>query len=340
MRVLVCGGAGYVGSHMVRKLIQSGHIPVVFDNMSTGHSWALREAFKGAEEQGVAPVLVQGDVLNIDELDALFEKNPVEAVMHFSARSLVSESVESPDLYYHGILVGSLNLLAAANRHKVDKFIFSSTAAVYGTPEVMPIREDCPGKPISPYGQASRMVEMILEDYALAYGLKSISLRYFNAAGADPAGGLGEDHNPETHLIPNVLKAILGQTPPLEIFGNDYSTPDGTGIRDYVHVMDVAQAHLLALNYLCEQKEPSFSVFNIGSGKGFSVREVMDAAERVTGQWVPYTFGNRRPGDPPVLVASAEKAKEVLGWAPEITCLDEIIRSVWNWFKNSEHKEN
>ncbi len=304
--------------------------------MSTGHAWALEEAFKGAEDKAIEPVLVRGDVLNIQELDDLFSKYDIDAVMHFSARSLVSESVERPDLYYHGILVGSLNLLAAAHRHKVDKLIFSSTAAVYGTPEVMPIVEETPTKPISHYGQASRMVEMILEDYAQAYGLKSVSLRYFNAAGADFEGGLGEDHDPETHLIPNVLKAILGLTPPLEIYGNDYATPDGTGIRDYVHVSDVAQAHLLALNHLSNQKEASFSVFNIGSGKGFSVREVMDAAERVTGQWVPYTFAHRRPGDPPVLVASAEKAREVLGWSPEITCLDEIIRSAWNWFKNKQ----
>ena len=331
MRVLVCGGAGYIGSHMVRKLIKAGHTPVVFDNMSTGYPWAVEQAFKGAEEKGISPVLLQGDILNMMELDSLFGENEIDAVIHFSARSIVSESVQKPDLYYHGILVGSLNLLAAANRARVDKFIFSSTASVYGTPKDMPIEESCPTAPITPYGHATKMVEMILEDYVQAQGLKSVSLRYFNAAGADPGGGLGEDHDPETHLIPNVLKAILGQTPPLEIFGNDYPTHDGTCIRDYVHVNDVAQAHLLALDYVCAQKEPGFNVFNIGSGKGFSVLEVMAAAERVTGQWVPYKFATRRRGDPPVLVASADKAKSVLGWNPEITCLDEIIRTAWNW---------
>ena len=333
MRVLVCGGAGYIGSHMVRELIRAGHTPVVFDNLSTGHSWALEEAFKGAAEKGLEPVLIKGDILNLSDVDELFRQQPIDAVMHFSARSLVSESVLRPDLYYHGILVGSLNLLAAASQAKVDKIIFSSTAAVYGTPEKMPIDESCPTQPITPYGQATKMVEMILEDYAQAHGLKSVALRYFNAAGADPEGGLGEEHDPETHLIPNVLKAVLGQTPPLEIFGNDYPTPDGTPIRDYVFVGDVARAHLLALDYLDRQPKPGFSAFNIGSGRGFSVMEVMAAAERVTGQWVPYTFSHRRLGDPPVLVASAEKAKRELGWDPEITCLDEIIRSAWNWFR-------
>lgn len=339
MRVLVCGGAGYIGSHMIRRLIQGGHTPVVFDNMSTGHDWALREAFKGAEEKGLKPVVVKGDILNLTDVENLFETNLIDAVMHFSARSLVSESVQKPELYYHGILVGSLNLLAAANRAKVDKIIFSSTAAVYGTPEDMPIEETCPTKPITPYGQATQMVEMILENYAQAHGLKSVALRYFNAAGADHGGGLGEEHRPETHLIPNVLKAILGETPPLEIYGNDYATHDGTGIRDYVFVNDVAQAHLLALEHLANQKEPGFAAFNIGSGKGFSVLEVMAAAERVAGQWVPYTFTHRRPGDPPVLVASAEKAKRILGWNPEVTCLDEIIRTAWTWMNSPERKK-
>jgi len=334
MRVLVCGGAGYIGSHMIRKLISAGHSPVVFDNMSTGHPWALEAAFKGAQDRGIEPVIVQGDVLNLNDVDNLFKNHPVDAVFHFSARGLVSESVARPDLYYHGNLVGSLNLLAAANQAQVKKFVFSSTAAVYGTPDQMPIEESCPTHPITPYGHATKMVEMILEDYAQAQGLQSVALRYFNAAGADPDGTLGEDHDPETHLIPNVLKAVLGQTPPLSIYGNDYPTPDGTCIRDYVHVADVVQAHLLALDYLAAQDQPGFSAFNIGGGKGFSVLEVMAAAERVTGQWVPYTFSHRRAGDPPVLVASAEKAKQVLGWNPEITSLDEIIRTAWNWFKS------
>lgn len=333
MRVLVCGGAGYIGSHMVRKLIAAGHTPIIFDNMSSGHSWALEESCRGAAEKGIEPVLVKGDVLNFQDVTALFEKHQVDAVMHFSARSLISESVEKPSLYYHGILVGSLNLLAAANDYKVNNFIFSSSAAVYGNPTEMPIEESCPSKPITPYGQATKMVEMILEDYAQVLGLKSISLRYFNAAGADREGRLGEAHEPETHLIPNVLKAILGQTPPLEIFGNDYPTPDGTCIRDYVHVEDVAEAHLLALNHLTAQTGSGFyQTFNIGSGRGFSVLEVMEAAERVTGQWVPYTFSHRRQGDPAVLVASAEKAKQILGWEPQYPCLDDIIRTAWSWY--------
>lgn len=331
MRVLVCGGAGYIGSHMVRKLIRTGHTPIVFDNMSSGHDWALKAAFREAEEKGLQPVAINGDVLNMVDLDKLFEKYEIGAVIHFSARSIVSESVQKPELYYHGILVGSLNLLAAAQRAKVDRFIFSSTASVYGTPEDMPILESCPTRPITPYGHATKMVEMILEDYCQAQNLKAVSLRYFNAAGADQAGGLGEDHDPETHLIPNVLKSIKGLTPPLEIFGNDYPTPDGTCIRDYVHVNDVAQAHLLAMEYTAKQQVPCFSAFNIGSGKGFSVLEVMAAAERVTGQWVPYKFAPRRMGDPAVLVASADKAREELGWVPEIACLDEIIRTAWNW---------
>lgn len=336
MRVLVCGGAGYIGSHMVRKLIAAGHTPIVFDNMSTGHSWALEEVFKGAAGKDITPTLVKGDVLNVTDVENLFENHPVDAVMHFSARSLVAESLEKPALYYHGILVGSLNLLAAANHYKVDKFIFSSTAAVYGTPETMPIEESCPTKPISPYGQATKMVEMILEDYAQAQGLKSVALRYFNAAGADREGRLGEAHDPETHLIPNVLRAILGQTPPLKIFGNDYPTHDGTCIRDYVHVEDVADAHLLALDHLAARTDPGyFQAFNVGSGKGFSVLEVMAAAERVTGQWVPYTFEHRRPGDPAVLVASADKAKRVLGWEPQYPSLDEIIRTAWGWFNRA-----
>ncbi|UQZ88390.1 UDP-glucose 4-epimerase GalE [Deltaproteobacteria bacterium Smac51] len=334
MRVLVCGGAGYIGSHMVRRLIRAGHTPVVFDNMSTGHAWALKEAFMGAEEKGITPVAVEGDVLNLQALETLFDNHEFDAVMHFSARSLVSESVEKPELYYHGILVGSLNLLAVANRAKIDNFIFSSTASVYGTPECMPIEENCLTKPITPYGHATKMVEMILEDYAQAHGLKSVALRYFNAAGADPEGGLGELHEPETHLIPNVLRAILGQTPPLEIFGNDYPTPDGTCIRDYVYVNDVADAHLLALEKLAGQSERGFTAYNIGSGRGFSVLEVMAAAERVTGQWVPYKFAHRRAGDPPVLVAAAEKARKELGWSPQLPILDEIIRTAWN-FMNS-----
>jgi UDP-glucose 4-epimerase len=318
---------------MVRKLISSGHTPVVFDNLSTGHSAALDEAFRGAAEKGISPVLVKGDVLNVGDVEKLFDEQPVDAVIHFSAHSKVSESLAKPALYYHGILVGSLNLLAAAIHSKVDTFIFSSTAAVYGTPETMPIEESCPTNPISPFGQAAKMVEMILEDYAQAQGLKSIALRYFNAAGADPEGRLGENHDPETHLIPNVLKAILGKTPPLDIFGNDYPTPDGTCIRDYVHVEDVADAHLLALNHLCAQTGSGyFQTFNVGSGKGFSVLEVMAAAERVTGQWVPYTFTHRRAGDPAVLVASAEKAKQTLGWNPKYPSLDDIIRTAWRWF--------
>lgn len=334
MRVLVCGGAGYIGSHMVRKLIQNGHTPVIFDNMSTGHNWALAEALQGAEAAGIKAEVVKGDVLNMNDLGSLFAAHPVEAVIHFSARSQVSESVDKPELYYHSILVGNLNLLAAAREAGVDNFVYSSTAAVYGTPDQMPIEEDFPTRPITPYGHAARMVERIIEDYAQAQGLKSVALRYFNAAGADPAGGLGEDHVPETHLIPNVLKAIRGKTEPLSIFGNDYPTPDGTCIRDYVHVCDITEAHLLALNYIQRQSKPDFSVFNIGSGSGFSVIEVMEAAERVTGQWVPYKFDPRRMGDPPVLVASAEKAKKVLGWEPEIACLDEIIRTAWNWMNS------
>ncbi len=334
MKVLVCGGAGYIGSHMVRRLVRAGHTPVVFDNLSTGHAWAAQKAFKGAAEKGLAPVMVEGDVMDMEALENVFSQHEFDAVMHFSARSLVSESMEKPELYYRGILVGSLNLLAVTNEAKVRNFIFSSTASVYGRPKAMPILETCEPSPISPYGHATKMVEMILDDY-VSNGLKSVSLRYFNAAGADQDGDLGEYHEPETHLIPNVLKAILGLTPPLAIYGNDYPTPDGTCIRDYVYVNDVADAHLLALEKLAAQQEPGYSAYNIGSGRGFSVLEVMAAAERVTGQWVPYNFTHRRAGDPPVLVASSELAHKELGWTPQMPILDDIIRTAWTSLNNN-----
>jgi UDP-glucose 4-epimerase len=319
LSILVCGGAGYIGAHMCKMLAEAGHKVTVFDNLSTGHADAVRWG-----------KLIQGDALSHADLERAFQGETFAAVMHFSARSLVGESVRDPGLYYRNNVTGTVNLLDAMMRHGVNRFIFSSSAAVYGIPGYTPIDEKHPTVPVNPYGATKLMVERVLADYDAAYGLRSVSLRYFNAAGADSGGLLGERHEPETHLIPNVLRAALnsGKTP-LQVFGNDYDTPDGTCVRDYIHVTDLCTAHLLALSHLLDGG--ASDVFNLGNGLGFSVLEVIRCAEKIAGRPIPFAIAARRAGDPPVLVASAEKAQRLLGWRPAHTDISGIVDSAWRW---------
>jgi UDP-glucose 4-epimerase len=318
MHVLICGGAGYIGSHMAYWMARQGLEVTVADNLSTGHA----EAVKWCE-------LVQADLLDADGLEALFAARRFDAVMHFCALSLVGESISKPYDYYANNVVGTLGLLQAMRRHKVNRMVFSSTAAIYGQPVADCIDEDHPKHPINPYGASKLMVERILQDAAGAYGLDSVSLRYFNAAGASADVTLGESHSPETHLIPNVLRAAREAGTPLTVFGDDYPTPDGTCVRDYVHVDDLAQAHQLALEFL--QSNHGAHAFNLGNGVGFSVREVIAAAERVANQAISYRVEGRRAGDPPVLVASSDKARDRLGWNPRFASIESMLSSAWNW---------
>lgn len=317
MKILVCGGAGYIGSHMVKLLAQQGYSPVVFDNLSTGNRWALKWGD-----------FYQGDLLNPEDLCDVFSQHEFAAVMHFSARSLVGESVANPALYYQNNVVGTLNLLQAMHNAGVDRFIFSSTAATFGNPVTERIDESHPQQPINPYGWTKLMVEQILQDYATAYGLKSVSLRYFNAAGADPDGEIGEAHDPETHLIPNILKAVAVNKP-LKIFGTDYPTPDGTCVRDYIHINDLCHAHLLALTYL--DAHAGAHGFNLGNGQGFSILDILHAAQEVVGRKIPYDVDARRPGDPPTLVAESALARKELDWVPQFTEIRDIIETAWKW---------
>lgn len=319
MNILVCGGAGYIGAHMCKLLATQGHGVTVFDNLSTGHAEAVRWG-----------KLVKGDLLNSADIDRALRQQSYTAVMHFSARSLVGESMVKPDLYYQNNVAGTANLLDAMVKHDIRTFIFSSTAAIYGMPQYTPIDEQHPKSPINPYGNTKLMVETMLADYDMAYGLRSVSLRYFNAAGADPGGEIGEDHEPETHLIPNVLNSVLGQSGnPLKVFGDDYETPDGTCVRDYIHVADLGDAHLKALDYLTNGGHTD--AFNLGNGQGFSVLDVIKAAKQVTGREIAYSVARRRPGDPAVLVASAAKARTNLNWSPRYTDLGRIIETAWRW---------
>jgi UDP-glucose 4-epimerase len=318
MSVLICGAAGYIGSHMLKWLAQRGHSVTVLDNLSTGH----REAVQWGE-------FVQADLLDPSSLERVFAGRSFDAVMHFCARSLVGESVAQPYDYYANNVAGTLNLLQAMQRHRVGKLVFSSTAAVFGHPVTDRIDEDHPKQPINPYGASKLMVERILADAAHAYGLRSVALRYFNAAGASADGDIGESHQPETHLIPNVLRATLGTGPALKVFGDDYATPDGTCVRDYVHVNDLALAHELALGYM--DAHAGAHAFNLGNGQGFSVRQVIEAAARVTGLEIPHEVAARRPGDPAVLVASSERARREMRWVPAYTELDAIIGTAWRW---------
>ena len=319
MHILVCGGAGYVGSHACLALARAGHEVTVLDNMLTGH----REAVRWGR-------LVDADILKPQTLDAAFDRK-VDAVMHFCARSLVGESVTDPYAYYQNNVTGTVNLLEAMRRHGVDRVVFSSTAAVFGNPVSDMIDEEHPKNPINPYGASKLMVERVLADAANAYGLRSVALRYFNAAGAAADAGIGESHEPETHLIPNALKAAAGEGAGLKVFGNDYPTPDGTCVRDYVHVLDLADAHLRALGWM--DREPGAHRFNLGNGNGFSVLQVIEAARKVTGRDIPYEIGPRRAGDPAVLVASSTQAREKLGWTPKFDRIEPIIETAWAWHR-------
>lgn len=319
MKYLVCGGAGYIGAHLCKWLRTAGHEVVVLDNFSTGH----REAVRWGR-------LIEVDIGDKSALFGALHNEYFDAVVHLCARSLVGESMLAPYDYYENNVCGTLNVLQWMLRNGVDKFLFSSTAAVFGNPKTPSIDENHPVAPINPYGKSKLMVERILADAAAAYGLRSVALRYFNACGADASGELGEAHHPETHLIPNVLKAALSGNP-VRIFGIDYPTPDGTCVRDYVHVNDLASAHELALNFM--QTSEGAQTFNLGNGKGFSVRQVIAASETVTGQSIRREICPRRAGDPPILVAASDKARDVLGWRPEYTDIEDIIATAWRWHR-------
>jgi len=321
VNILVTGGAGYIGSHTVRVLANKKHRVVVLDNLSKGH----RAAVKDVE-------FVPGDTADRQLLERLLTGHNIEAVMHFAASSLVGESVRLPSDYYRNNVVNGLSLLDAAVEAGVRYFVFSSTAAVYGEPTEVPITEEHHAVPLNPYGATKLALEGAMRWYGEAYGLRYTSLRYFNAAGADPAGDIGEDHEPETHLIPLVLKAALGLIPRLEVFGTDYPTPDGTCIRDYIHVNDLAEAHVLALEAMADGA--SSKIYNLGNGNGYSVLEVIRTAEAVAGRPVPVKYAARRAGDPAVLVAGSEKIKAELGWRPRFPGLREIIETAWRWHSN------
>ena len=320
MAVLVTGGAGYIGSHACKALAAVGYLPVAFDNLIYGHEGAVRWG----------PLEV-GDILDRARLDEVIARYEPAAIMHFAAFAYVGESVAEPGKYYRNNAAGSLNLLEAARDSGIASFVFSSTCATYGTPDRIPVSENARQDPINPYGASKLMVERMLADFGRAHGLKSAALRYFNAAGADPDAEIGEDHDPETHLIPLALDAAAGRRGPLTVFGTDYDTPDGTCIRDYIHVSDLADAHVKALEAL-DGGMPS-GAFNLGLGRGFSVREVISAAERETGLEVPVNFGPRRPGDPAALIGDPARAREALGWRPQFTEIGEILRTAWAWHK-------
>jgi UDP-glucose 4-epimerase len=320
VKILVIGGAGYVGSHALRHLLAAGHDCLVYDNLSQGHRAAVP-----------AGRLIVGRLQDRPLLEAVLLRERIEAVVHFAAFALVGESVRDPAKYYQNNILGSLSLLDAMRAAGVRRIVFSSTTATYGVPDRVPIDEDQPQRPINPYGFSKLVVEQALADYAAAYGLGYAALRYFNAAGASPAGDIGEDHDPETHLIPLVLQVALGQRPQIEIFGDDYPTPDGTCVRDYVHVDDLASAHLLAL----ERLRPGQGLkLNLGTGRGYSVREVIDACRQATGHPIPVKMGARRSGDPPALVADARRAREQLGWQPRYLEIGSIVETAWGWHQS------
>jgi UDP-glucose-4-epimerase GalE len=316
--ILVTGGAGYVGSHACKALAAAGHTPVAYDNLGRGH----RELVKWGP-------LEVGDLADRARLDEVFARHRPAAVMHFAAFAYVGESVQDPALYYRNNVGGTLELVEAARRAGVGRLVFSSTCSTYGVPERMPIDEDAPQRPINPYGATKLAIERMLADYGAAYGLRSVSLRYFNAAGCDPDGETGELHDPETHVIPRVLMAATGEIGHVEIFGTDYPTPDGTCLRDYVHVADLAHGHVQALDYL--ERGGATTAVNLGTGRGFSVREVIAAAEQVVARRIPVREAPRRPGDPPVLVADPSRARALLGFAPRYTELAPMVATAWRW---------
>lgn len=319
--ILVTGGAGYIGSQAVLALRDAGYEVVILDNLVYGHRDLVETVLKVE--------LIQGDIGDRNLLDQIFKTRDFSAVMHFAAYAYVGESVTQPAKYYRNNVVGTLTLLEAMCDAGIKNFVFSSTCATYGVPQQLPIPENHPQHPINPYGMSKLMVEQILDDFDHAYGLRSVRFRYFNAAGADPQGRLGEDHAPETHLIPLVLLTALGKRESISVFGSDYDTPDGTCIRDYIHVSDLAEAHILGLEYLL--KGGSTEVFNLGNGRGFSIQEVIEAARRVTQHPIPVTLADRRPGDPPSLVGSAQKAQQILGWKPQYADIETILKHAWQW---------
>jgi UDP-glucose 4-epimerase len=319
MHILVTGGAGYIGSHAVRLFLDRGHDVWVYDSLIYGHRAAVP-----------ADRLIVGDLSETHRIDQVLLERRIDAVVHFAAFAAVGESVQHPAKYWQNNIVNTLNLMECLRRHQVGRFVFSSTAATFGTPDQMPITEVTPQRPINPYGQTKLTIEQALADYARAYNWGFAALRYFNASGAHPDGSIGEDHAPETHLIPLVILAALGKRPDIEIFGADYPTVDGTCVRDYIHVDDLAEAHLLALGKLQPGQQMHY---NLGIGRGYSVREVIAAVETVTGKKVPVKVGPRRSGDPPVLVASSDKISRELGWKPRYTDIKAIVETAWNWHR-------
>jgi UDP-glucose 4-epimerase len=319
--VLVTGGAGYIGSHAVQLLERRGVKVIILDNLVYGHGDLIKANFKAK--------LIVGDIGDKNLLTKIFSSHTIDAVLHFAAYAYVGESVLDPAKYYQNNVVASLSLLEAMREYNINNIVFSSTCATYGMPHYIPIDEKHVQNPINPYGFTKLAVERMLQDYDHAYGMKSIIFRYFNAAGADPDGLLGEDHEPETHLIPLVLKVASQQLSSVSIFGTDYDTPDGTCIRDYIHVTDLAEAHVLGLEYLWEYQ--TSNVFNLGNGNGFSVRELIDIAHNITGKKIDTNFCPRRVGDPPILIGDSKKATKILGWQPQYSQLESIIQHAWNW---------
>jgi len=324
MHVLITGGAGYIGSHTAKALAKAGLYPVVVDNLQRGH--------RGSVQWGP---LIEADIADREVMRKVFQRYPIEAVVHFAAFAYVGESMRTPDLYFRNNVVNTLNLLDAMRDEGVGKIVFSSSCATYGYPRQIPIPEDHVQHPVNPYGESKLMVERLLHWYGSIFGLSWAALRYFNAAGADPEGELGEDHDPETHLIPLAIAAGMGLIPHLEIYGTDYDTPDGTCIRDYLHVADLADAHLAALKNLCSGG--ASTAFNLGTGSGHSVREVAAMVEKVTGHEVPVKEVGRRPGDPPCLIADAARSASVLGWQPRYSSLKQIVQTAWNWKTRCNH---
>ena len=325
MAILVLGGAGYIGSHAVDQLVNKGYEVVVVDSLFTGHKAAVHEKAK----------FYEGDIRDKEFLNNVFEQEAIDGVMHFAAFSLVGESVEKPLMYFNNNVYGMQVLLEVMKDHDVKHIVFSSTAATYGEPEVVPISEDMPTNPQNPYGESKLMMEKMMKWCDNAYGMKYVALRYFNVAGAKADASIGEDHDPETHLVPIILQVALGQRDSLKIFGDDYATPDGTCIRDYVQVEDLIAAHILALEYL-KAGNPS-DASNLGSNDGYSVKEMLEAARAVTGKEIPAEVVPRRAGDPAQLVAASEKARSILGWEPAYTDIKDIIRTAWNWHVSHPH---
>ena len=325
MAILVCGGAGYIGSHAVHALVEKGEQVVIVDNLQTGHRGALNTAAK----------FYEGDIRDASVLDKIFTENKIEAVIHFAANSLVGESMEKPLLYFNNNVYGMQVLLEAMVRHGVDKIVFSSTAATYGEPKRVPIHEDDETCPTNTYGETKLTMEKMMKWVSRANGVRYVSLRYFNAAGALPDGSIGEDHKTETHLIPLILQVPTGRRDHITVFGDDYPTPDGTCLRDYIHVVDLADAHVLALEYL--RKGGASDIFNLGNGQGFSVKEMIAAAEKATGRSIKVEIGARRAGDPAQLIASSEKARTVLGWKPQFTDVEQVIGTAWKWHESHPH---